>query len=108
MGGDDYLIAFVKKLKDFKDARYFALSVDCNIGSYGFTKERATKNLARLLYNHLKFASDREINPIYPNPEKLEEFGNYCVNHKKLPDKLEDVEIGHGMTLRSYDMTDID
>ncbi len=105
----DYQIAFIKKASDpkwQKKERFIAISDECNISAGGDSKEEAATKLAGLLHSHIEDASSRHINPFYTDIERQEEFGNYCIKKGRLPHRLEDVEIGHGMILAAYDMSD--
>lgn len=109
VGKGDYLIAFVKRPEDAKlrkKGKFMAISDECNISSIGNTKEEAATKLAGLLHSHIEDSLSNDINPFYTDIEREEEFGNYCISKGRLPNKLEDIEIGHGMILASYDMSD--
>lgn len=109
VGKGDYLIAFVKKPQDAQlreKGKFMAISDECNISSIGDSKEEAAKKLAGLLHSHIEDSLSNDINPFYTNVERREEFGNYCIKKGRLPNRLPDIEIGHGMILAAYDMSD--
>ena len=72
----------------------------------GDTKEESATKLAGFLDGYIKDASDSNIDPFCTDIERREEFGNYCISKGRLPNRLPDIEIGHGMILASYDMSD--
>jgi hypothetical protein len=104
----DYLIAFIKKPKclDPANKRYIAVSNECGISAYANSKEEAASKLAGLLCNHVTDAFANDLNPFYSSIERIEEFGEYCLRRGIIPQRLKDVEIGDGMILAAYDMSD--
>jgi len=82
-----------------------AHSLECNISVDGNTKEEAAKKLAGLLEAHIKDCLDGGRMPYVHNEETFEKFGRYCAE-KRFPDKLPDIDMGYGMKLRCYDLTD--
>ena len=105
----DYLICILKKPigRRFREnGKIMAHSFEYNTCAHGKSKEEVAKSLADLLHGHIEEAIKRKINPFYTNLKLFEEFGKYCAEKGKLPERLPNIEIGHGMVLASYDLTD--
>jgi hypothetical protein len=89
-----------------KKGKYLAVSNECNISAVGDSKEEAAQRLATLLNTCIEGAVKRRINPFYTSIERFEGCLQYCVNKGRKPQRLEDIEIGNGIFLASYDLSD--
>ena len=102
----DCLIGTIKKPED-KETRekgvFIASSLDCGISVLDENLEGAAKKLANLLIEHIKTASDKNINPYVHDEEAFEELMLHCTYG--MPKSLPDIDLVSGLRLRCYDLT---
>lgn len=101
----DCLIGIVKTHPKDKNT-FVAHSLECNISADGNTKEESAKKLANLLNAHLKGCSERHTNPNVYNEKTIEKMMKYAEKNG-FPNKLPDEDIGYGVRLRCYDLTEV-